>query len=69
MQFNKLEVGYPNSDMKMLGRKKIIFINGVRVHKKKLGSTIFVYVNQHKPFEKKWATLCQDLANQALSMV
>jgi hypothetical protein len=69
LQYNKVEIGYPNSDMKRLGRKRIILVNGVRVHKKRLGGLIFVEVERHKPFEKKWSTLCDDLAEQLLSGV
>ena len=69
LKHNKVEVGYPNSDMKRLGRKRIILVNGFRVNKKRLGGLIFVECNKYQPFEKKWAELCNDLSEQLLSMV
>ena len=69
LQHNKVEIGYPNSDMKMLGRKKIILVNGVRVHKKRLGGLIFVDCEKYQPFKKKWSELCNDLAEQLLSIL
>jgi len=52
LQHNKVEISYPNSDMKRLGRKRIILINGVRVHKKRLGGLIFVECEKYQPFKK-----------------
>jgi hypothetical protein len=48
---------------------RIILVNGVRVYKKELGGIIFVYIEKKKPFKKKWSGLCNDLAEQVLSMV
>ncbi len=69
LKHNEVEISYPNADMKMLNTKRIILVNGIRVHKKNLGGLIFVECNKYQPFKKRWSGLCNDLTEQLLSMV
>jgi len=68
LEHNDVTIGYPNSDMKSLGYKRIILVNSVRVHKKHLGQLIFLDIEKRAPFKKKWPGLTKDLAEQLLCM-
>lgn len=69
LKYNTVFVGYQNEHMKMLGKRKQIFVNGLKIDKNQLGSLIFSFVEPRFQFIKKWSTLTNDLSEQILSMV
>jgi hypothetical protein len=69
LENNNVEISYPNEFLKDVCKHKRVYLNGVKVPQKELGSIIFIYCDRQNLFSKKWAGLTKDLKNQLLSII
>lgn len=61
-------IGYPNEEMKAIGKNKRIYIDNVEVKSKYIGNEIFVFVDTISPFKDKFASMTTCLKKQFLSL-